>query len=159
MKTIILTQSQSTIVDDDFEYLNNFKWRAMKQKHTFYACRTIKSEGRNKTVLMHRIILNIPKGMEGDHVDGNGLNNQKTNLRTATVSQNRGNHVRKNPNSTSKFKGVSWNSRHKKWVATIQINKNPIWLGTHINEFDAAKIYDAAAIKYFKEFASPNFPV
>lgn len=155
MKKIPLTRGQFAMVDDsDFEYLNQFKWHAFKGKHTFYAARKFK---RDTTVLMHRFLLQAPKGMEGDHKDGDGLNNQRSNLRVATISQNRGNHVRKNPNSTSKFKGVSWNSNQKKWVATIQVNKKPMWLGFHVDEQDAAKAYDRAAIEHFKEFASPNF--
>lgn len=162
MKTIYLSKGQFALVnDDDFEFLNQYSWHVLEGKHTYYAVRAQRigkcSEGKQLSILMHRFILNAPKGMEADHIDGNGLNNQRCNLRIATISQNRMNHIRKNPNSTSRFKGVSWNSNYKKWVATIQLNKKPIWLGSHIKEEDAAKAYDRAAIEHFKEFASPNF--
>lgn len=160
MKTITLSKGQIVMVDDsDFEYLNQFNWCTLKGKHTFYAFRMVGPKGKRTSVLMHREILNAPKGMECDHVDGNGLNNQRSNLRLATISQNRGNHIRKRPNATSKFIGVSLCGATGKWVANIQVNKKYKHLGSHCNEIEAAKAYDAAALEHFKEFACPNFQI
>ena len=84
MKEIILTQGQVALVDDeDFEYLNQWKWCAIKSRKTYYTTRTIYIPCK-MTVIMHRIIMNTPLDMTVDHIDHNGLNNQKYNLRICT---------------------------------------------------------------------------
>jgi hypothetical protein len=88
-----------------------------------------------------------------DHVDGDGLNNQKRNLRKATPTQNGGNRVIQK--HSSKFKGVTWWKKPKKWVACIRFNTR-IHLGYFESETDAAKAYDAAALKLFGDFALTN---
>lgn len=159
MKIINLINSDKFVmVDDcDFEHLIKFRWHILKGKRTNY-CKIMTGKRDNrKSVLMHRFLLNPSKGMEVDHVDGNGLNNQKSNLRICTAAQNRSNQIRNRPNKTSKFKGVSWNRESKKWVSNIQHNKNPMFLGFFSNEIEAAKSYDQAAKECFKEFAYLNF--
>lgn len=92
MKTIELTQGQVTLVDDeDYEWLNQWKWYANKAPYGFYAMRhSLKIEGRPRDdISMHRIIIMAQKGEQVDHKDGNRLNNCRSNLRLATVSQNR----------------------------------------------------------------------
>lgn len=161
MRKILLSRGGIALVDDsDFEYLNQFKWNTMFGKYTCYAFRMYSLNGDRKirkSILMHREILGTPKGMETDHIDGNGLNNQRSNIRISTVSENRGNQVRNRLNKTSKFKGVSWSISAKKWVANIQVNKRYMHLGSFSDEKDAAMVYDYFAIDKFREFASTNF--
>lgn len=88
MKLIPLTQGKFALVDDEYyEYLHQWKWCAHRQKHTFYAVRNIVSNGKKKTHAMHRELLNSGI-LYIDHKDGNGLNNQRDNLRIASRGQN-----------------------------------------------------------------------
>lgn len=161
MKEIELTQGLVALVDDDmFDELNKFKWcahRSVKSKNTFYAVRN-KRAGRKVVgnFLMHREILKPPDGMDTDHRDGNGLNNQRYNLRTCTRTQNNAN---RKPylNTLSKFKGVSWRKDRDKWRAYIKIDRQYIHLGHFDLEIDAAIAYDTKAIELFGEFARLNF--
>lgn len=151
------------IVDDeDYEYLNQFKWREVKRNSIYYAQRECSVNGKHTCILMHREILGFPKGKRTDHKDMNGLNNQRSNLRTCSASQNAAN---TNPlGGSSKFKGVScrlgksWNSTeyYPQYRARITVNKKEIWGGTFRNEIDAAKAYNELALKYFGEFAKLN---
>jgi len=102
---------------------------------------------------MHHVILNTTE--EIDHIDGNGLNNQKYNLRKADGKNvvNR----QKFKNSTSKYKGVFWNKKLGKWQTQIRVNKKAIYLGLFEDDIEAAKAYDKVAIAYFGEFAKLNF--
>jgi hypothetical protein len=95
------------------------------------------------------------KGFVIDHLDGNGLNNQRNNLRICTVSQNSMNR-NKTVKNKSGFKGVIWWERNNTWKAEIRHNKNKIYLGYYKNIIDAAKAYNAAALKYHGEFANLN---
>lgn len=157
MKRILLTRGLYTLVDDsDYDELNSHKWHALKDGNTYYAVRTVYVKRKGKTVRMHREIMQTPSEMETDHIDGNGLNNVRNNLRNCTKSQNLSN---RKPNTTSSsiFKGVSWRKASCKFVAQIQSNGKKISLGYFKKEEDAAHAYDAAAIKYHKEFANLNF--
>ena len=140
--------------DEDFEWLNQWKWRAGKDSNTFYASRTV-SFGKNTK--MHRQILGLtdPK-IFGDHRDENGLNNTRGNLRICNDKENKCNRG-KQKNNKSGFKGVYWGKKSKKWHAGIRINGKSIHLGTFFCLIKAAKAYDKAAIKYHGEFAHLNF--
>lgn len=158
MKKIRLTQNKIALVDDeDFEWLNQYKWYAQKGCHTFYAIRTIYKNNKPRTVRMHREILGLffGDGLKIDHKNHNGLNNQKKNLRFATRSQNAMN--QKIRITTSNYKGVSWHKGNKKWIAYIKINGKRLYLGLFNNEVEAAKIYDKEAKQLFGEYANINF--
>jgi hypothetical protein len=158
MKTIQLTQGQVTQVDDeDFEYLNQFKWCANYNSHTksYYAVRNSpRLFGKRKLISMHRIIMNAPSKMDVDHINHDTLNNQKFNLRTCTRSQNKCN-SKKHTDNTSGFKGVT--ASGKKWLVQIQINNKTTCVGTYLTPEEAARAYDEAAKKYHGEFANLNF--
>lgn len=109
---------------------------------------------------MHTVIWqlsgrSIPPGLQLDHRDQNGLNNLPTNLRFATISQQRMNR-RGRTDTNSRFKGVSWSKQKRKWLAYIGTGKHRIHLGFFTDEHDAARAYDRAAIKHFGKFASLN---
>ena len=154
MKEILLTQGKVTLVDDeDYKRLNTYKWYAVHDNRNWYAIRSFRVNGEQKTILMHREIMNAPKGMQVDHHNGNGLYNLKKNLRLATNQQNQFN--RKHPQKNNKLgiKGVQWHKRIKKFTAQIRINGNKIHLGYFNVLGDADSAYRIAEDKYFGEFA------
>lgn len=138
--------------DEDFESLNHWRWCAAKNGNTFYALRTISVDGKQKCIPMHCAIMN---GKGVDHIDHDGLNNQRSNLRFCTVSQNMMN-KRKRENTSSIYKGVYFHKGAKKWRAHIRINGKRIQLGYFVLEVEAAKAYNDKAIALFCEFANLN---
>jgi len=146
MKEIALTKGKVALVDDnDFERLNRHKWCVQTTRHTFYAIRQMRFElgGKQKTIYMHREILNFPKGKLTDHVDGNGLNNQRSNLRTVTLRQNLQN---RHAVKSSRYPGVyRFKYRNfQKWRAKIDVDGKRIFLGFFDSEEEA---FDAYASK------------
>lgn len=156
---IPLSQGYSAIVDAaDHEWLSQWKWKLNPQKNTNYVQRKgPRNHYARDTFMLHRVIMDAPKHLRVDHIDGNGLNNSRSNLRLCTHSENMRNR-RADRNSTSKFVGVSLRSDKKKWVAQITTPQmGHIHLGCYSNEEDAARAYDAAARLHFGAFANPNF--
>jgi len=163
MKEIKLTEGYVTLVDDeDYDFLMQWEWQMRKNKRNFYAKRGFWKNGKMWEWSIHRLIMGNPPGMEIDHIDGNGLNNQKSNLRVATFHENRMNRKRNKNNSTG-YKGVyiriaCKNGRKYVYIrAYIKINNKAINLGTYKTLKEAALAYDNAARFYFGQFASLNF--
>jgi len=92
-----------------------------------------------------------------DHINGDGLNNRKVNLREASRAENSWNSGKSRGVSRSKYKGPAWDSRDKRWEVRISVNGRRIYLGRFKNEVEAAKAYDAAAKKYHGRYANLNF--
>lgn len=156
---IKLTKGKFAIVDSvDFEYLNQYRWHAKMGGHTFYAARKAIIAGRERTVNMHRLIMNAPRGIFIDHINHNGLDNRRQNLRFATAQQNSWNNSVRRPRGSSRYKGVSWNRNKRRWYATICVDGRNKFLGSFKDETEAARIYDEAAKKFRGDFAYLNFP-
>ena len=154
MKEIKLSQCKIVLVDDEnYDYLNQFKWYAVKHHNTYYAARQIRLDnGKQKTILMHRTIMNTPIDKEVDHIDHNGLNCLESNMRNCTHSENKMNVI---PCGTVKYLGVDVN--HGKFRAAIKVKGKCIHIGLFKNKEDAAKAYDIKAKYYHGEFANLNF--
>lgn len=144
------------IVDaDDAPLVSAYSWRAIPDSHTTYAGARV--PGTRGHVLMHRLVLGISdRRIHVDHVDGDGLNNVRSNLREASDAQNAANR-RKQRGFTSRFKGVFWHKGRGHWVARIKVNGKHSYLGSFATEEDAAASYDRAAVVAFGEFARLNF--
>lgn len=151
IKRIPLGHGQYVLVDAaDYEWLNQWKW-------TVYGHGYAVRQEKGKTIYMHREIMQAPKGMIVDHIDGNPRNSYRRNLRLCTPTENAGNTV-KRAGFTSRFKGVFLNKAVGKWCATIQFKGQSTGLGYFADEVEAARAYDLAAVERFGAFARPNFP-
>lgn len=138
----------ATVDDADLAVVAPYSWCRHQRKgsKTIYARAVV--EG-SKT-LMHRLLL--PDTKEVDHRNGNGLDNRRENLRPATRSQNQAN-IGLLSSNTSGFKGVTWDAERGRWKALIVVHGKRIKLGRFLNKEDAARVYAAASVKYFSEFA------
>lgn len=159
-RRIPVKQGQIAIVDpDDYQRLKKYKWYVCKGKRTFYAVRYIpkQEEQSRKNAYMHYLVIDIPDGMYCDHINHNGLDNRKANLRAATPTQNN-RHRRKHIKPTfSIYKGVCRVKGTKLWCSRISVNGKRINLGYFDSEIEAAKAYDEGAKRYHGEFAVLNF--
>ena len=145
---------------EDVNKIKNFSWWPARQQHHqeyFYAMAQRKKTKvkERKTILMHHLIKEVPEGKEIDHINGNGLDNRQENLRDATASQNCMN-IRPRENTTSKYKGVSWDKNKERWRARIQIEGKMIHLGRFREEENAAKAYNKKALELVSEHALIN---
>jgi hypothetical protein len=157
MKRISLSQGKHALVDDeDYESVSKYKWCAhITRKKYSYATRNVKVNGKYKTISMHRLIMLCPDNMQIDHINHNGLDNRKKNLRICKPRQNCMNRY-KHQSSHRKYKGVWLHPNIDKWKAGICVNGKLINLGLFKTEKEAAKAYNRAAKKYFGEFAHLN---
>jgi hypothetical protein len=157
MKEIQLTRGYFTLVDDkDFEFLSQLKWYAAIDKSgNVYAVRnSLKVNKKRKLIYMHRVLLNATDGLLVDHIDGNSLNNSRSNLRMCTNAQNMRNRGRQINNSTG-FCGVV--RRGDRFIAKIQVHRKDFYLGSFLTPEEAARAYDAAVKIHHGEFANLNF--
>jgi hypothetical protein len=162
MKEIKLSQNGKNrglyvalVDDEDFEYLNQFAWCILMQHNLTYVQRAC----NHKTIFMHRAIMGVtdPK-IHVDHIDGNGFNNCRSNLRLVTNAQNQmnaKNHKHQlSKNRQSRFKGVHWHL--SKWVVRVTFNKKRFHIGRYNSEIEAAMAYNKFAKENFGEFARLN---
>lgn len=156
---IPLNRGLYALVDrEDYEKVGYYTWYC----HRGYVVRTQKVNGKKKMLYMHREILRPPAHLVVDHINGNKLDNRRSNLRVCTRGENvrnmRQTMTRKRADKHSKYKGVYWVKGTKKWAAQIRVNKRQLHLGYFEREEDAAAAYDQAAQQYFGEFACINNP-
>jgi hypothetical protein len=152
-KQIELTQGKTAIVSaEDFEYINQWKWSYDGHNHCAVRSETIKKDGkyRSKSILMHKLIMETPSGMNTDHINGDRLDNRKSNLRICTHKENQRN-MKMHKDNTSGYKGVS-RSREGRWVVKIG-NK---YIATFKDIVEAAKRYNVEAKARYGEYAKLN---
>jgi len=159
---------------EDHDKVSAHTWSAKKDytknKDKFYAYTTVPHPDggwycppdgrrrRRRTILhIHRLITGAPKGMDIDHINGNPLDNRKSNLRICTHTENMRNRGA-NKNNTSGYKGVGWHKKGKKWGATIKHNYKSVYIGLYEDKEEAARAYDKKAKELHGEFAYLNFP-
>ncbi|MCI0392234.1 MAG: HNH endonuclease [Acidobacteria bacterium] len=158
MIEVPLTKGQVALIDDeDAERVLAHNWCARKDRGIWYAVRTYRRGQGTAYMLMHRLILNAPPGMETDHINRNGLDNRRLNLRLVTTSQNQWNRAR-NFNNQTGFKGVCWHKRRKKFYAKTQQHGVALHIGSFDTAIEAARAYDATTRLLRGEFARVNFP-
>lgn len=159
VRGIPLTQGFYATVDEpDFEWLMKSNWSIAKRGKVNYAQRHKPGSG-DSIEYMHRVILDAKPGEFVDHVNHNGLDNRRANIRFCTKRQNLQNRPKPNwPNSfSSKYKGLCKIQGTGRYGAQIKVNERSIFLGAFDTEEEAAAAYDEAATKYFEEFACLNF--
>ena len=151
MAIIKTKKGEEIIVDDsDYEWLSKFKWCIGDR----YAMRTSYANGDKVTILMHREIMNTPKGYNTDHINGNKLDNRRCNLRICTHAENMKNR-RTRLNVTTGVQGIHKREANKKkpFVACIQVNRRQIYLGYFATIKEAQQAYIAASIEHFGAFS------
>lgn len=155
-KEIPLTNGLVAIVDEaDYPSLSKFKWVAIRRGDRWYACRTEGIWPHKKLIRMHREIMQAPAEMEVDHIDWNGLNNTRANLRIVNSSTNHQNR-RKMNGCTSKYLGVTRKKKDRGWTASIYVKGKYRYLGYFMSEEDAAAAYDTAARLFYGQDARVN---
>ncbi len=150
---ITLNHDKIALVDDsDYPSVSKYHWCAHTNGYVWYAIGRVNGTAQ----FLHRLLMNAPKGILVDHIDGNGLNCQRSNMRLCDKYQNQANKgltVR----NTSGFKGVSWDRTRNKWRSSIKIVGRSITIGRFETATQAAKAYDEFARQFHGEFAKTNF--
>lgn len=157
-KWISLTRDVFALVDDaDYELVKRYTWSALKTTRSYYAVRCYSiGGGKKRTELLHRVIMDAPAGMQVDHIDSDGLNCRRANMRVCTVKENHRNTRKPLSAKTSRFKGVYWMKQRNKWVAGIYYDNKRRTLGYFDEECAAARRYNEEATRVFGEFARLN---
>ncbi len=154
---ILLTSNGHEVLLDaeDYERFSDRSWIAINKSGVWYACRTTYAGGgranrKTKRLYLHRQIMGEPSG-QVDHLDGNGLNNLRSNLRSVSNSENQRNRAGAQSNSTSGIRGVFWHKQRKKWAASLRLNGRQISLGLYADIADAVKARKEGERKYWSE--------
>jgi len=149
---IPLTQGYEAVIDAaDVPLVAGFNWCANVQSHAIYVKRAVRCGPKRSTVTLHRVLMDEPDGMQIDHIDGDGLNNRRLNLRKATAAQNQHNQGI-NIVNTSGFKGVGFHKESGKWSAKIKINRKRLHLGYFATPEAAHAAYAEASARLHGEF-------
>lgn len=154
VRTIPLSQGLVAIVDAaDFDMLSERKWHTQASGYAAHGSGSRPSG----LILMHRLLMEAPAGLQVDHINGNRLDNRRANLRLCTAAQNRCNAGLRAVNKSG-FKGVSRHSSNRVWVANVQAGGVAHYIGSYADKVEAARAYDAAALRLHGPFARLNFP-
>lgn len=152
MKRVPVGRLFALVDDGDFDAVAAYKWRPVRPRNVTYALANLPRRDGHGTLYMHRLIL----GASGhaDHINGDGLDNRRSNLRVASYAQNAANVDQ--PAGASRFKGVSRSRSSGRWRAYIRTNYRQVHIGTFDTEEDAARAYDRVASAMWGEFARLN---
>lgn len=155
-----LSQGMEAVIDAvDAPLVADRNWFAHRQDRNYYALAKGRVDGKSTLIMMHRVIFGPMTKPIIDHVDGDGLNNRRKNLREASYLENSRNSYGRRDHSKSGFKGVGWIKTTRKWRAQIrEAGGRMRYLGYFVDPVEAAKAYDTAALVHFGEFARLNFP-
>lgn len=159
-REIQLTRGFVTIVDEaDFEWLSQWRWSAHRERNYIYAVRSVRPPGRPRTLRIHREIAQPSAAEHVDHINGDTLDNRRSNLRCCSHGENMANRVGNRVRRTGvTYKGVRRQNRANAYRASIQKGGRTIALGSHPTAEAAARAYDEAAKKHHGAFARLNFP-
>lgn len=130
--------------DEDVELLQRFNWSTDPWSNHRYAYRHSYSNNKKIRYYLHRVIMNAPKGMEVDHINGDTCDNQKSNLRIVTSAQNKAN---------VPAKGVYWHKAAQKWCIQIRFNNKRYYLGLFVDKEEADAVYHKKVKEIKGEFA------
>ncbi len=134
---------------EDFAKAMNHKWHVAKAPHTFYVYTDIVVNGKRKSLGLHRLITDYPSGFSVDHINGNGLDNRKENLRVCTHKEN-------SRNSRGGSSKGTYQKKSGRWAARIMIDGKTKYLGTFDTQEEAINEYNESALRHFGEFARLN---
>ena len=149
---VTLTKGHTAVIDAaDIPLVEGRNWFAFETPRTVYAACTDILDGKRRTRLMHRTIMDAPDGLDVDHIDSDGLNNSRSNLRLATRSENMQNQ-RPHSDNASGLKGASWDKQNGKWVAKIMLRGRRRHLGYYATPEAAHAAYAAASAELHGEF-------
>ena len=157
-RTLPLSKDRVALVDDeDYEMLSHWKWHLITTKTGEYACRNIHwpARGYGFKIMLHRAILLPSPDEQIDHINGDGLDNRRCNLRLCTQTENSRN--QRKTRGSSRYKGVCWSANRKRWQVDIKSPERRIFLGYFTDETQAGLAYDQAARDLFGDFACLNF--
>lgn len=157
---IRLTKGKTSKIDfDDLERVASLRWKAVLSSTKFYAKRTLRVKGRkDKSLSMSRFIMNAPSGICIDHINGDTLDNRKSNLRFCSHIQNHFAARTRKDYFASKYRGVSWSTKDKIWFSQIYYNWTHIFIGHFKSEIEAAIARDFFSHMLHGEFAQINIP-
>lgn len=152
-----LNKGYFTKIDsEDLPRVSEHKWR-VTTVDKYNKPRAVSSLNGRKILLLSRFIMNAPDGKVVDHVNGDTLDDRKSNLRVCSQRENLFNR-KLNKNNHSGYKGVFWSGKHNKWLSQLQTNHKVYYLGLYSDKVKAAEAYDRKAIEFFGEYAKTNFP-
>lgn len=157
---IPLSKGLFALVDDDVASLVNQKfWTAYTNRKKTRRYALFREHPSKKTIFLHNWIMQVPEGKVVDHINGDGLDCRKINMRICLPAENKRNNGKWSSKTSSRFKGVHYAPRYRlKWAAAINFNRKTVHIGRFGTETEAAKAYDVAARNQFGAFARPNFP-
>lgn len=152
---VTLTRGYEAVIDRrDISLVDGRNWSVLisGRRKAKYACRVVVTDVGQKMILLHRVIIGAQQGQEVDHIDGDGLNNQRSNLRICTRSENTRNTGRRADNKSG-FKGVFFETRAGRWRSEIRTNGKARYLGYFDSPEEAHQAYVAAAAEDHGSFA------
>lgn len=157
LRILLAPETFAKIDDADLLLVSGFPWRPLQPKPPNSVTYAHAWNGQ-QSFYMHRLVLGVSVNETVDHADGDGLNNQRYNLRNASRNQQQANRGRQRNNARSAYKGVYWDEERGKWHAGINYDGKSRFLGRFTGEEEAARAYDSAALEHWGGFARLNFP-